>query len=119
LSSRTIPQHTSTPTASFVATVDLHGWTTLVVSGEIDIDSAPVLQQLVELHLRSAGEPGVDLDLSRVHFFSAAGVHALLGAVDSAAHAGAPLRVTLVSPEVEQILRLTGAQDRLGPHRSG
>jgi anti-anti-sigma factor len=119
LSSRTVPQQTDTPTASFVATVDLHGRTTLVVSGEIDLDSAPVLERLVVLHLRAAGELGVDLDLSLVRFFSAAGVHALLAAVDPVDPAGAPLRITLMSPEVERMLELTRTQDRLDPDRSG
>jgi hypothetical protein len=44
----------------------------LVVSGEIDLGSAPELGRLVVLHLRAAGELGVDLDLSHVRFSSAA-----------------------------------------------
>jgi anti-sigma B factor antagonist len=97
----------------FAATVDLTGHTTLVVTGEIDLASTPALRELMEFHLRQAGRSGLDLDLSRVRFFSAAGVRALLDTTATARRDGTRLHVTALSPEVEQVIELTGTQVEL------
>lgn len=104
----------------------------LEVIGELDVATAPVLTTTV----RDAGCPLVVLDLRRLQFMDAAGVHAILDAGDRARRDGRRLVVVPASPRVHAILELTGAggqielldatttqplesASRLGPSASG
>jgi anti-sigma B factor antagonist len=82
----------------------------VTVSGEIDMSNAHLLTELVEF---VCGTPlrRLALDLSKVRFFSAHGVSALLQARDIAADAGAGAGLILRDPApcVTYILATTGA----------
>jgi anti-anti-sigma factor len=84
----------------------------LAVSGEIDLASVLSFTALLQRHLDRA-RPGerLDVDLSRVVFFSAAGLRALLAAGAAARRSGCELRVAALSPAVDHVLGLTGTRD--------
>jgi|tagenome__1003787_1003787.scaffolds.fasta_scaffold19832532_2 anti-anti-sigma factor len=75
----------------------------LELSGEIDLDNAAEISDLVVAAVRAGV---VELDLSRVTFCGAAGVHAILRAREARADGGA-LRVAC-SPAVFRVFALCG-----------
>jgi anti-anti-sigma factor len=82
---------------------------TLRVIGEVDLATAPSLSAGIAAHLeraRGLGHREVDLDLSGVTFFSAAGLRTLLQAARAAAEQGMTLRLR-TSQAVELVLRTT------------
>ncbi|WP_214401662.1 STAS domain-containing protein [Pseudonocardia lacus] len=83
---------------------------TLVVSGEIDLLTAPALGAFLQSHL-DGSRTCLALDLSRVMFFAAAGLHPLLGALDTAERRGVALRPVRLSPAVVHVLELTDTVD--------
>jgi anti-anti-sigma factor len=83
----------------------------LVVTGEIDLGSAPAFGSTLRTRLDATAPGGrLDVDLSRVLFFSAAGLRVLLLAVEDAGRAGKQLRVTTLSPAVAHVVDLTGTR---------
>jgi anti-anti-sigma factor len=103
--------HTDRP-AGVVVIEDPTRRSALAVSGEIDLASARSFAALLQRHLDQA-RPGeqLDVDLSRVLFFSAAGLRALLVAGATARRSGRELRVAALSPAVDHVLDLTGTRD--------
>ncbi len=86
--------------------VDDGEWVTLRVTGELDLGSAPLLEQRLA-HLRAEEQP-VRLDLSGLGFIDSSGLHLLIGAVTHARAEGRQFEVDPeLSPQVERILRLT------------
>lgn len=81
-------------------------YTIVQVAGELDINTAPELDEAV----RQARAPGVPLvlDLAHVGFLDTCGLRSLLLANADAAPWGSPLRI-VASPAVEQTIRLAGA----------
>jgi anti-anti-sigma regulatory factor len=82
----------------------------LQVSGPVDMATcAPLVAAL----RRAVGYREVMVDLSRVTFFSAAGVHALEDAEEMLAERGGVLRLVAGCPgSVDLVLRLLGMQGR-------
>jgi len=82
------------------------GRTTVAVSGELDLVTAPAFKDAV----KDALEAGpVLVDLGGLGFMDSAGVHALNSALAKAAQTGHELRVhKRMAPIVEQVLELTG-----------
>jgi anti-anti-sigma factor len=106
------------------AVEDAPGARTLVVSGEIDLATAPEFEHFLGQQLHASGRPEVlDLDLSRVLFFSAIGLRVLLDATDAAGGLGVRLRVVAISSAVGHVLDLTHTRPRLeilaAPRTSG
>jgi anti-anti-sigma factor len=80
----------------------------LIVSGDMDLATTPVLQKAVA---KLAGKP-IALDLSGVAFIDSTGLHLLL---DLRREHG-PLRLVGASPAVVKLLAITGTRDFLfGP----
>ncbi|MCG5438104.1 STAS domain-containing protein [Micromonospora foliorum] len=80
----------------------------ITVSGEIDMSNAHLLTELVEFVCRQPA-PVIALDLSRVRFFGAHAVSALLQAQDIATDARAAVLLRDPAPCVTYILATTGA----------
>jgi anti-anti-sigma factor len=102
------PPHPRRLIAALVA--DPSSTPTLVVSGEIDLATAPSLSACLALHISLASAQRateLHLDLSGVSFFSVAGLRALLQAISFARCWNLPLRVT-PSPDVTRLLAITG-----------
>jgi anti-sigma B factor antagonist len=77
------------------------------VSGDVDLVTAPRLQEAVEQHLP---DRPVLLDLTGVGFLDSSGVRVL----DRLLRLGGDLRIARqLAPNVEQVLRLTGMLDVL------
>ena len=79
----------------------------LHVTGAVDSNTAPELQEAL---LRAAQAPSgtVELDVADVSYLSSAGLRALLLAAKALQKRGERLRVSNVSPQIRNVLNLTG-----------
>jgi anti-sigma B factor antagonist len=85
---------------------------TLTMSGELDLVSAPVLEQA----LRQVAEPDVELiilDLRGLAFMDSTGLHLLIQAQQHAHDSGRSLAVVRGSEQVQRLLDVTGVGDAL------
>ena len=82
------------------------GVVTVVVTGEVDLDTAPTVRDEVLRHLRAGAS--VALDLGDVTFMDSSGLHVLLATNRRASLVGAQLRLGRVSDRVQRLLELTG-----------
>jgi stage II sporulation protein AA (anti-sigma F factor antagonist) len=78
------------------------------VTGEIDVSTAQELLNGIVEKGRSAG--AVELDMSRVSFMDAAGLHAIERACEEAEEHGFSLNVTAASPAANRVFDLTGSR---------
>jgi anti-anti-sigma factor len=86
---------------------DGEGPTSVVsVEGDVDLDTAPLLEQALVLAIND--RPRTCLDLRRVEFFSAAGVHALLAAHQHATRLGHTLSLQGVHGITKRVLAIAG-----------
>jgi anti-anti-sigma factor len=85
---------------------------TVVVGGEIDIESGPHLRDRLCSVIWEHG-PQLALDLSGVTFLDCAGVSALVAARNVAQKQGGWLRLTSVSRRARRLIELAGLQDTL------
>ena len=76
---------------------------TVVVTGEVDLDTAPTVRHL-------HGGANVHLDLGGVTFMDSSGLHVLLATTRRASLVGAELQLVRVSPRVQRLLELTGTE---------
>lgn len=103
------------------------GRTRVSVHGEVDLDSADMLNRVLADCLRtSADGAGVDVDLTGTGFFDCAGLNTLLRARALAEAFGARFTVSAVSAPVARVLDLTYCRDtfpeavvRTAPRRRG
>lgn len=91
---------------------------TIRLAGEFDFHSAPGAYAALEQQLDAESRQLI-VDLSRVTFFSAAGVRFLVGARKQASAAGGELVVRHPSRAVRRVLELTGQLPLLCPAESG
>jgi anti-sigma B factor antagonist len=86
-------------------TVD--GITNVELAGELDSASAPALRERL-LSLLRPGSSRLFVDLSRVSLCDASGLAVLVGISRRAQRLGGFLRLAAVSPQADQVLRITG-----------
>jgi anti-sigma B factor antagonist len=86
--------------------------TTLVVDGELDLYTTPVLKESL-LELARNGQSEILLDLAHVSSLDSTAVWMLLGAKKSLAEVGTRLRVARASQRVQKILHILGVDDWL------
>lgn len=101
----------SAPSPKFVAAAEnLDGGTPVVsVMGEVDLATAPVLEQT--LCGVAANRPGkVIVDLTGCSFFDARGLRALVATKMRLARSNESLAVVVSNPNVLRIFRLTGCE---------
>jgi anti-sigma B factor antagonist len=84
----------------------------LMLVGEIDLDTAPQLDQAVRECLR-AGIHTIDIDLTHLTFCDISGLNALLDATWLTTAAGGCLRLENPCPMLTRLLALTGIHARL------
>jgi anti-sigma B factor antagonist len=84
------------------------GVVTVVVTGEVDLDTAPTVRDEVLRHLH--GGTAVHLDLGDVTFMDSSGLHVLLATTRRASLVGAELRLVRLSARVQRLLQLTGTE---------
>ncbi|WP_338692838.1 STAS domain-containing protein [Streptomyces sp. Q6] len=102
----------SSPTPFLIRIVDVDGAVLVRVRGELDLATAPHLEQALD-PLR---ERPCELDLAEVGFADSTGVNLLLRLQRRAAAAGGSIRVLAVSGPVRRILDLSGVTSVLLPH---
>jgi anti-anti-sigma factor len=79
----------------------------VVVAGELDMLTAPRLEQLLT-ELLHAGYRRVSVDSSGVTFFAAAGLNVICHATDQYHEAGGQLRVVALPRHIRHVLDSTG-----------
>src|SRR6266704_4034223 len=88
------------------------GITIAELTGELDIASAPALREQL-LSLLRPGSSRLVIDLSRVSFCDASGLAVLVNTARRARLLGGFLRLAAVSPQVGQVLQITGLDRHL------
>ncbi len=85
------------------------GVATVLLEGELDIATAPVLDAtLADVERNGTGT--VVLDLAGVRFIDSTGLRSLLSARQRAATAGRTLRLTNIPVDVERVFDVTGVR---------
>ena len=96
-----------------VDSVTVDGTTRLVLAGEVDCSTAPLLRRTLDAAF--ADEPrGITVDLEAVTFLDSAGLSTLAIAHRTAAAQGVRLRVLVGTRAVARALQVTGLWDLLG-----
>ena len=90
----------------------------LTVRGDVDVDTAPRLENAVQDALRR-GRRHVAVDMSSVSFMDSTALRALLSAREHARADGGSLRVTRASRAVWLLLEMTDLTDLLGTGDEG
>jgi anti-sigma B factor antagonist len=85
--------------------------TKLVLSGELDLASAPTLLETVSIAARAPD--ALTIDLSRLSFIDSSGVHALLRARDTCASHETPMWLVPGPRTVQRVFALTGSTTSL------
>ena len=85
-------------------------WPVLRVSGEVDIQTSPILDE----HLKSAhaeGASSIVVDLGEVTFLDSTGLSVLIAALKRCQSAGGSMRLVSPQPNVRRVLEVTGLTD--------
>ena len=96
----TLPDHFSVTSDSSAGVVSI------VVTGEVDLDTAPAVRDELLRHLHESAS--VALNFGDVTFMDSSGLHVLLATTRRASEVGAELRLGRVSARVQRLLELTG-----------
>jgi anti-sigma B factor antagonist len=86
--------------------------TVIVVAGELDIASAPLLQDAIE-RAREDDAENLVVDLRDLEFMDVSGLRILIRAHERADEAGGRLTLANVRKPVKRLLTLTGASEIL------
>jgi anti-sigma B factor antagonist len=99
-----------------IETVERGGSLVLVVEGELDIATSPLLDDAL-MEAQATDAPRIVVDLFAVSFIDSTGLHVLIK--HARASEGSPrIHLTKGSPQVQRLFELTGAFDYL-PFVSG
>jgi anti-anti-sigma factor len=101
----------SLDTALSIDTVERDGSLALVVRGELDITTSPLLDDAL-LRARDTDVTRIIVDLLAVSFIDSTGLHVLIK--HAGAEGGDPrIRLTKGSPQAQRLFELTGASNYL------
>ncbi len=84
------------------------------VTGEVDLATAPQLEQALGAALAEPGVTGVRVDLSGVEFMDSAGLRVLVAALRKAEDAGVGLELHAPHERVRRIIEITGLSEVFG-----
>ena len=88
-------------------------WPVVRVSGEVDIQSSPVLDEQLKAVL-DGGHPSLLVDFSEVTFLDSTGLSVLVAGLKRCQGAGGALRLERPRPNVRRVLEITGLIDAFG-----
>ena len=91
----------------------------VVVSGEVDLATAPLLTDAVDAATASDGAATVTVELSEVTFLDSSGIAALLKGRRVADERGRAYRVVGATGTVLEVLELTGVWTHLSGEQAG
>jgi anti-sigma B factor antagonist len=111
----TIPSASEPPFA--VSAHRTSGHSRLAVSGDVDMDTAPRLEDAVVAEVRDHAPARLVLDLSGVRFLDSSGVRALMFCLDHAAGRDCEFRVAELPHGVRRVLEITGVLPVIDPPR--
>jgi anti-sigma B factor antagonist len=106
-----LPRTQSLDTPLRIDVVERDGSLVLIVEGELDIATAPLLDEAL-LGARGTDVEGIVVDLDAVSFMDSTGLHVLINHA-CAAGGGPPIRLTKGSPQVQRLFELSGTLDYL------
>jgi anti-sigma B factor antagonist len=95
-----------------LTTTDREGGAHVALTGELDIASAPKLEEEVR-RLESQGRTLIVLDLRGLEFMDSSGLRALLAADSRARERGARLVIVRGDERIQRVLRITRLDERL------
>lgn len=87
--------------------------TVLVVSGELDLASSPMLEGELEHAFEAVNTQLVILDLERLEFMDSTGLSVLVKAHQQAQETGRRFGLVRGRPQVQRLLSLTGVSERI------
>jgi anti-sigma B factor antagonist len=91
----------------------------ITVRGELDLNTAPELEEPLEETLADAGAAAVVIDLSSCEFIDSSGLALIIQAWrELESEAGAGLALCCASDQVERMLRITGAYEAISIYDS-
>lgn len=97
---------------SFDCTIERNGDTLVVLpEGDVDIDNAAVLRQVLQQVLDRRDCAHVEVDMSEVTFLDSSGLGMLVAARRAAEAQGATLRLRSPGPMVRMVLEVTNLYD--------
>lgn len=86
----------------------------LAVSGEVDLGTAPSLEEAVTTAVETAGARAVRIDLTDVSFMDSTGLRVLLSGRQAAEQRGIAFSVANPRPHLLKVMRVTGIDGLLG-----
>lgn len=90
-----------------VSTRQLDGWTMLSVTGEVDVFTAPALDEAISAELAQQ-RADLLIDLSGVSFLDSTGLGVLVKGLKGATDAGGSLGLVVTSERIRRIFDITG-----------
>ena len=99
-------------TALDITTRDREGGAHVALSGELDIATAPKLDEVVA-RLEGEGRALIVIDLRGLQFMDSSGLRALLAADTRARSRGARLVIVRGDDRIQRVLRITRLDERL------
>ncbi|WP_018684582.1 STAS domain-containing protein [Actinokineospora enzanensis] len=84
------------------------------VTGEVDLATAPQLEQALDAALAEPGATGVRVDLSAVEFMDSAGLRVLVAALRKAEESDRTLVLDAPHERVRRIIEITGLAEVFG-----
>ncbi|APU16706.1 MULTISPECIES: STAS domain-containing protein [Actinoalloteichus] len=95
-------------------TAEGHPSTRLSVAGEVDLSTAPELEQELGTAITATDAEEVTVDVAEVSFMDSAGLRVLVGGLRQAEEHG--VRLTVVNPQsqLRKIIEITGLAEVLG-----
>ncbi|MEV8625255.1 STAS domain-containing protein [Streptomyces sp. NBC_01268] len=91
------------------------GTAVLALAGELDMETAPLLQDDLSEQLRQ-GRAHLVLDLSALGFMDSSGLNVLIRAVHKARALGGDVYLAAPTSAVRRILEITGVTTTIPPH---
>ncbi|MFC0432732.1 STAS domain-containing protein [Kutzneria buriramensis] len=86
----------------------------LAVAGEVDLGTAPSLEEAVTAAVESVGAKAVRIDLAEVSFMDSTGLRVLLSGRQHAERLGIGFTVANPRPHLLKVMRVTGIDGLLG-----
>ncbi|EWM17859.1 MULTISPECIES: STAS domain-containing protein [unclassified Kutzneria] len=86
----------------------------LAVAGEVDLGTAPSLEEAVTTAVSTAGAHAVRIDLTEVSFMDSTGLRVLLTGRQAAEQRGIAFTVANPQPHLLKVMRVTGIDGLLG-----